>query len=200
MRVKVPHAKADPQLLLRIQQSISPLPGIEKVTVNPATGSVLVEYDPELHEDFHSQLSDHAERADLFALKPPELMEADEIAAKIEAEAEFLAAHSETARSVVNFVKRLNEGVRLATDNAVDLKVLLPLGLAAYTFFRVDTEAVTPLWVTLVIFSFNSFVNLHHPGPGVKTDEQPVVSGETRDTQAERRKPASAALKQNQRA
>src|SRR5262245_21781553 len=95
MRVKLPHTKGQHQLLQEIQQSISPLPGIKRVEINPTTGSVLVEYDPTHHDDFHGHLAAHAEQHELFALKPQELTEADEIAAKIEAEAEFLAGHSE---------------------------------------------------------------------------------------------------------
>jgi len=178
MRVKLPQAKGDHQLLLQIQQSISPLSGVKQVEINPATGSVLVHYDADQHEDFHTQLAEHAESEGLFALKPPELFEADELAAKIEAEAEFLAAHSETARTVVNFVKQIDEGIKRATDNNLDLKVLLPLGLAVYAFLEAETEAVTPLWVTLAIFSFNSFVALHHPHPGVRVEEHQVIHDE----------------------
>ena len=179
MRVKLPQAKGNHQLLLQIQQSISPLSGVKQVEINPATGSVLVHYDADQHEDFHTHLAEHAESEGLFALKPPELFEADEIAEKIEAEAEFLAAHSETARTVVNFVKQIDEGIKRATDNNLDLKVLLPLGLAVYAFLEAGTETVTPLWVTLGIFSFNSFVALHHPHPGVQVEEHQVIHDES---------------------
>jgi len=171
----MPHAKGNLEILNRVKEAISPQPGVRSVEVNPATGSVLVHYDPELHENYQTSLAEHAERTQLFELKPPELTEADEIASKIEAEAEFLAEHSETARSVVKFVKHLNEGIKQATDNTVDLKVLLPLGLAVYTFFEVGTDAVTPLWVTLGIFSFNSFIALHHQAPSVTVDDHKVV-------------------------
>src|SRR5437879_5091518 len=96
MRVKLPHAKGDHATLQRIKEAISPMPGVNEVIINPVTGSVVVHYDPDIHENFHDHFGEHAERENLFALKPPELTEADEIAAKIEAEAEFLAEHSET--------------------------------------------------------------------------------------------------------
>jgi hypothetical protein len=168
MRVKLPGAKGHHQVLRHIQQSIVPMPGIQRVEINPATGSVLVYYDPGQHEAFHTQLAEHAMQADLFALKPPELTEVDEIAAKIEAEAEFLAAQSEIARSMIDVVKQIDTGIKRATNNNVDLKVLLPLGLAFYAFVEAGTEAVTPLWVTLGIFSFNSFVALHRPHPAAQ--------------------------------
>ena len=40
------------------------------------------------------------------------------------------------AQHVVNAVKRLDCEVRQATDNAVDLKVLLPAGLAVWAFLK----------------------------------------------------------------
>jgi hypothetical protein len=175
LRVKLPKAKGNYALLQQIKESISPRPGVKRVEVSATTGSVVVHYDPEMHEDYHTHLGDFAAHQSLFALQPPEITEADEIARKIEMEAEFLADHSDAARVVVNFVKQLNEQVKRATDNSVDLKVLLPLGLAIYTFIEAGTDAVTPLWVTLGIFSFNSFVNLHSHKGQVATEEHQVV-------------------------
>jgi hypothetical protein len=192
VRVKLPHAKGNRALLEHVKQSISPQPGVRQVEVNPATGSVLVHYDPELHEEFHDRLAGHAAGEDLFALKPPELTEADEIAAKIEAEAEFLAEHSEVARGVVNFVKHVNEVVRRGTNNNLDLNVLLPLGLAVYTFFEVSSEVVTPLWVTLGIFSFNSFIALHHPKPATRIETHDVVFDDQARPPASRSAPSKA--------
>jgi Heavy metal associated domain 2 len=192
MRVKVPHAKGNYQLLQQIQQSISPLPGITRVEISPATGSVLVHYDPDQHADFNNHLAAHAERAELFVLQPPGLTEVDAITAKIEAEAELLAQHSETARSIVNFMKQLNERTKLATDNTVDLNVLLPLGLAIYTFLEVGSEAMTPLWVTLGIFSFNSFIVLHDSRPTVQVDAQKFKVGKSQERQTAPHKAARA--------
>jgi Heavy metal associated domain 2 len=188
MRVKLAHAQGDLQLLQSIQRSLSPLSGVEQVTINPITGSVLVEYDPGHHTDFHGHLIAQAAGTGLFVLEPPKLCEVDEIADKIEVEAEFLAAHSDTARAVVNFVKQLNEGVKKATDNTVDLKVLLPLTLAAYSFLKAGTELATPLWMTLGIFSFNSFVALHQPHQKVNVDEKRMIHGQPRKEQASSRR------------
>jgi len=158
--------------LAKIKQSISEMAGVTCVDTNATTGSVLVHYDPNAFEQFQDSLAGHAEEHALFSLKAPELTEADEIADKIEAEAEFLAQHSELARSLLNLVKKLNDEVKKSTRNMVDLKVLLPLGLAVYTFTREDPMMSTPLWVTLGIFSFNSFVTLHaEQRPGLVTHE-----------------------------
>lgn len=193
MRVKLAHAKGDLQLLQSIQRSLSPLSGVKQVTINPITGSVLIEYEPNHHADFHSQLIAQAEATNLFVFETPKSSEVDEITDKIDVGAEFLAAHSDTARAVVNFVKQLNEGVKKATDNTVDLKVLLPLTLAAYSFLRVGSELTTPLWLTLGIFSFNSFVSLHQPHQKVNIDAQQVIYGQPHKDQAPGRPPPHAA-------
>jgi hypothetical protein len=69
---------------------------------------------------------------------------------------------------MIDIVKQIDAGIKWATNNSVDLKVLLPLGLALYAFAESGTEAATPLWVTLGIFSFNSFVALHRPRPAAQ--------------------------------
>jgi hypothetical protein len=163
MRVKVPGAKGQPRVLQRIQQSLAPMPGIRRVEVNPATGSVLIHYDPARHEAFHAQLAAHGTHGELFALEPPELTEVGATAAQLEADAEFLASHSEVARRLIDGVKQLDTGIKWATNNNVDLKVLVPLGLAVYAFMKAGTEAVTPLWVTLGLSSFHAFAVLHSP-------------------------------------
>lgn len=152
-------------MLESVRRAISPLEGVHAVDVNPATGSVVIQYDADKHEDFHSVLAKHAAEKDLFTLGAPELTDVDEIAKRIEEEAEFLSERSETAKAIVDFFKGLNQQLKKATNNSVDLQVLLPLGLAAYAFFELEADVTTPLWVTLGIFSFNSFMHLHHPLP-----------------------------------
>jgi hypothetical protein len=138
--------------------------GVLNVDVNSATGSIVVHYDETSHPDFPQTLANHGESEGLFSLKPAELSEVDAIANKLQSEAEFLAQHSDIAKSAVDFVSEIDQALKRATNNTVDLKVLLPLGLAIYSFLELESDITTPLWVTLGIFSFNSFVALHHPG------------------------------------
>ena len=170
MRVKMSSAKGNPKLLEQVRQSVSSMPGVTSVEGNIATGSILVHYDHTRHKSFEDEIARHGEVNRLFKVAEPELTEADEIESKIEAEAQFLSEHSEVARTVVNLFKYLNESVKHATKNQVDLKVLLPLGLAAYTFTSGEPMMSTPMWVTLAIFSFNSFVSLHSPQAGGRGD------------------------------
>ena len=86
-------------------------------------------------------------------------------------EAEFLSSHSHSAKVLFDMLRKFDAGLKNATDNNIDLKVLAPLGLAVYAFLELGFEAATPVWLTLGVFSFNHFVTLHtqtpttHPAP-----------------------------------
>ena len=84
IRVRMPHAKGRRALLESVKESISPLENVRHVEINPATGSILVYYNPEHDQDYLRDLAEHAQRENLFDLTPPPLTEADEIAEKID--------------------------------------------------------------------------------------------------------------------
>lgn len=175
IRLKVPAGRGNRQLLEQMQQAISPMTGVCNVTINPSTGSLLVEYDHSGHEHFHEVLAQHGERENLFMLEAPAISEVDELAANIEREAQFLASHSDLARQVVDGFNQVNRSLRRATNNNLDLKVLLPLGLALYTILELEADMTTPLWVTLGMFSFNSFISLHASAPSVEVKTNQVI-------------------------
>ena len=87
--------------------------------------------------------------------------ELDKLTSSIEAEAEFLASHSHTARAVVDFVKKIDREIKLATNNNLDLKIVFAVGIIAFTVFEVGATAATPVWVTLAIFTVNHFIEMH---------------------------------------
>ena len=153
IRMKVPSAKENPELLEQIKQTFSVIPGIEEVIVNPATGSIVLHYDTDRHDEFHGKLEHHTGGH----YKPP-ANEIEALATKIEQEAEYLAEHSHTARVVVDFFKDFDNGIKIATGNVVDLKILLAAGIAGFTIFEVGANAATPVWVTLAIFALNHMI------------------------------------------
>jgi hypothetical protein len=158
MRLKVPNAKGDADLLEEIRQSLVGVPGIHEVEINGATGSVTVHYCADTHPELHYSIDEHQQ---LFAVAhQPPATKLDEMTHLIEQEAEFLAEHSHAARVIVNFCAHLDAKVKEATGNSVDLKVLVPLGLAAVTFVEIGATAATPVWVTIGLFSLNHFIEL----------------------------------------
>ena len=153
IRMKIPSAKENPELLEQIKETFKVIPGVEQVTVNPATGSVVLHYDTDRHDEFHGRLEHHTGGHH----KPP-ADEIDALASKIEQEAEYLAEHSHAARVIVDFFKDFDNGIKLATGNVVDLKILLATGIAGFTIFEVGASAATPVWVTLAVFALNHMI------------------------------------------
>jgi cation transport ATPase len=168
VRMKVPAAKGNPELLQQIAETFAAIPGIERITCNPATGSVVMHYDVHQHDEFHGRFQDHVEQAGASAAP---LTDIDQFARRIEEEAEFLASHSQSARAVVDFFKKCDREIRVATDNCVDLKIVLALGIIGFTVLEVGTAAATPVWVTLTLFALNHVIEMHAPhangGPAV---------------------------------
>jgi len=165
IRIKIPAAKGDECLLEQIKEALGAIPGVNDVSANPSTGSVILRYDPDRHGDFHLELEDHGKDHITLRKRPlprqAPVTEVDELANTIEEEAEFLAEHSHAARAVVDFSKYLDREIKRATNNAVDLKVLFPAGLAVYTFLELGFEAATPVWLTLGLFALNHFLEMH---------------------------------------
>ncbi|WP_050043829.1 HMA2 domain-containing protein [Bradyrhizobium sp. LTSPM299] len=153
IRMKIPSAKENPELLEQIKETFKVIPGVEQVTVNPATGSVVLHYDTDRHDEFHGRLEHHTGGHH----KPP-ADEIDALASKIEQEAEYLAEHSHAARVIVDFFKDFDNGIKVATGNVVDLKILLATGIAGFTIFEVGASAATPVWVTLAVFALNHMI------------------------------------------
>ncbi|HYB91676.1 MAG TPA: hypothetical protein VEC38_11595 [Candidatus Binataceae bacterium] len=58
----------------------------------------------------------------------------------------------------------LDDAIRAATGNVLDLKVLIPLLAGILGIVLLPKTRSTPLWLTLMIFAFSSFLMLHEPG------------------------------------
>jgi hypothetical protein len=136
------------------------IPGIESVETNPVTGCVVLNYDPDRHVEF----TGHFERSRVEmegSLGQAPKTDLDKFADTIESEAEFLAQHSAGARAFVEFIKRLDREIKVGSGNNVDLKLLLAGGVVAATVLEIGATAATPVWVTLLLFGANHFVELH---------------------------------------
>jgi hypothetical protein len=125
-------------MLEEIQKTFSAIPGIEQVVINPETGSVVLRYDADQHDDFHAGFTrcfnEHHARDALPHHRPP-TNEIDALARKIEDEAEFLAEHSGAATAVVDFCWHCDREIKVVTGNMMDLKMLLAVGLVGYMIF-----------------------------------------------------------------
>ena len=164
VRMKIPAGKGNPELLKQISEVFGVIPGIEEVTVNPTTGSVVLHYDTDRHDEFHGSFRQHydahhaAHAADGSRGADTEL---DKLTHSIAEEAEYLARHSHSARAVVDFVKMLDHEIKSITNNNIDLKIVFAVAIIGFTVFEVGATAATPVWVTLAIFTVNHFIEMH---------------------------------------
>jgi hypothetical protein len=172
VRLRVPAARYNPALLTEIRMAFEGHVGIDKVEVKAASSSIVIYYDDDHHADIGALFTSLG-KTDAPAAMPkmkgphthhghhrPPKTELDEKLTAFEEEAEFLAEHSNVARNIVESVKSLDRLIKRGTNNNLDLKILAPVGLAGFTFFEIGAAAATPMWVTLVIFSLNHFVEL----------------------------------------
>src|ERR1700753_3217407 len=96
VRMKIPAGKGNAELLKQISEVFGVIPGVEEVVVNPATGSVVLHYDKDYHDEFHGALRTQHEAHNAAHGTPPAsngLMhgadtELDKLTNSIEAEAE----------------------------------------------------------------------------------------------------------------
>ena len=156
VRMKFLSAKGDEEQLQEIAKTFAIIPGVERVTVNPDTGSVVLQYDHKRKADFDRQFERHCR--DQIATPPKTGL--DELADKIESEAEFLAQHSDSAKALLHVCKHFDHAIKRNTNNVLDLKIGLAGGLIAVTLLEVGATAATPIWLTLGVFTLNHFLEL----------------------------------------
>jgi hypothetical protein len=160
LRIKVPSARGNVALLESLKQVFAGVSGIDSVIVKQESGSLVLHYDPRLEAQMEAHFANYQHgRVEVKRERPGD--EVETIAEQLEAEAEFLAGHSEWARVAVDFFKQCDQQIRIATDNAIDLKIVLALGLAVATFVGIGVHAATPMWVTLVLFALTHFMEQH---------------------------------------
>ena len=169
VRMKIPSGRGNPELLEQMKQTLSAIPGIEEVIVNPDTGSVVLHYDTDRHDEFHGRLAHHTGGHH----RPAPTNEIDALANKIQQEAEFLAENSHTARVIVDFFKQVDQQIKTGSHNTVDLKIVLAFGIAGFTIMEVGANAATPVWVTLAMFGLNHLIeaNTHEAQDDEEDDD-----------------------------
>lgn len=152
LRLKLPHAKGNYELLEEIKLTVSAAEGVTQVDVNPTTGSILIQYDQTEQPELHKQLQ-RAEAQVAFAL-----------------EIVRISSNGKNG-SLESFVKQLRENIKRETGDAVDLKQFFPASIALYDLLFVKRSRPTPLWLTLLMFSFSSYMDLNRIDPQQQIDK-----------------------------
>jgi hypothetical protein len=178
IRMRIPSGKSNPAILEIYREAFSHIPGITNVKAKPATGNIIIHYEPKFEGEIEKQLPNYFARHQQHHLSldatPLPGDEINLIANKIEAEAEFFAERSEFAKTTVDLFRKLDHQLKLSTGNTIDLKIVLAGGLAAYTFWELEADAATPMWVALGLFTIHHFAELYS---GQATATVPIRTG-----------------------
>jgi hypothetical protein len=162
LRVKVASAKGNSELLDQMKRLFDETPGVHGIAVNPATGSLILHYDPTQQAEFYNHFKARYARHALPVSTLPS-NEIDNIVNTIQGEAEFFAERSLMVRTIVALFKSIDQQVRVATDNTIDLKIVAAVGFAGLALMEIGVTAATPMWVTLAIFALNHLAELNLP-------------------------------------
>jgi hypothetical protein len=154
LRLRVPGARHDSGLLKRMAHAIRGVSGVRSAEFNPSTGSLLILYAEELLQNIG--LLTEALAAAQLPLDIADLMELSERAGAVD-------EYSKAANAIGSLLRELELAVKTSTNNQFDLKVLLPIGtaVAAGLYVMSNSAAPTPVWLTLAMFTFTSFVALN---------------------------------------
>jgi len=158
LRLKIPAVKGHPELLRRMATAVSSASDVKSVEGNSVTGSLLIHYSPATYknlEELGSVLGDSKLHVAIHASRPP-VDRRSRPARRGER-----VGPSAAAKAIASFFRDLDREIREATDNEIDLKVLLPLAAGGLGFLAFRRKSATPLWLTLMIFAFHSFLTLH---------------------------------------
>lgn len=136
LRVKIPSKKGDRAYFSHIKEELSENPGIERLEINPVTGSVLVVHalDPEV-------ISEYAEGHNLFKIK------------------ENSARPKALSRRVVKGFGDFDNKVKRFTGGELDLPEATFLTLLVMGLYEIGRgNIMAPAWYTAFWYAFNVFL------------------------------------------
>jgi copper chaperone CopZ len=159
LRIKLTGVPVEAGYLADVQRVLGTLPGVSSVHVNPASASIVVSYAPG-DAVFGERLAQSPDVASWLSLESEDATLA-EIDAALTAGVHYLEHHSRLAESIVSTAEQMDFSLRRASDGYLDLKVLLPLGMAVVTSLHKSRSRGTPMWLSASTFAFNAFLTLH---------------------------------------
>jgi hypothetical protein len=141
VRLRIPARKHDAAFFSDLERRLAPLPGVEKVEVNPVTASVLVLHRLNLtsREDF-AALATSSPLSGLLTLTPPQINRVANPAGSIS-----------LGQSWAMSLARLNDRMRSSTEGLVDVPTLGVVALVAVGIRQMRQgalfmPAMTALW------------------------------------------------------
>jgi Heavy metal associated domain 2 len=147
----------------RVLEALGAMVGVTRCEHNARTGSLLIEYEPDLAEPdaIAACIADTAgiARADTGAM-----------------------VHRDPGRFVIDAAREINDVVHELTGFRADLRTMIPAGLAATAAFAFAQQKGKrlPRWDNLLYWSYNVFVSLHGAGAAPEATRDPVPTSPLR--------------------
>ncbi|MGE5619932.1 MAG: HMA2 domain-containing protein [Sphingomonadaceae bacterium] len=147
IRVRLDKSSRSPDFMRTLVETLSAVEGVNRVEANPATGSVLLLYDPQVMDP--EQLYLAARSAHLSVVLPGAgrpTAQPDEI--------------TPIASGINSAIGRLDRAIFNFTSGNLDTKTLVPFGLAAAAIRQIVTSrgnVATAPWYVLLWYSFSLF-------------------------------------------
>lgn len=142
LRIKIPSKKGERSYFSSLQERFSGLPGVQKIEVNPLTGSVLVRHSLSVKELDLKVLSGYTEAGGLFKLGAPN------------------GAEKPVSNKINGTFRRADEKVREFTKGELDLSTAAVLGLLGVGVVQmVRGKTAAPAWHVAFWYAFNIFLN-----------------------------------------
>lgn len=159
LRVRVEELRDEPVKAQQVQQMLVELDGVQKATVNPLTGSVLIQYDAEDPESFDALLR----TAKQFGFLPTDV-DTQQIRVRMGIHSNGDSnGHNGTSpqlrNEIVTLFSAANTKVAEATGGTSDLKVLVPVGLVVAGLLKLffTKRPTMPNWYDYFWFAFSIF-------------------------------------------
>jgi len=172
VRLKVPRGRGMLQTMQRIADALSLRDEVSDVQVHPHTGSILVHYDPERVklDELHLAL---------------QLLGIAIHRATTTGAPSSVAGVSEASATITRKVAGLNAWVGQATNGLGDLRLFVPLGLAAITTQQIVRHGLKVHdlpWYVGAWYAYQSFVTLNR-GTRVSDQAAPAEAETSSDAQ-----------------
>lgn len=136
MRIKIPSKKGDVLYFMSLREQLSRCDGIEKIEVNPTTGSALF-----VHTTDETLIGKHGMENNLFSLK------------KLDTDTANL--HQKISETFKDF----NDQIRSFTGGGLDIGTITFLALAGAGIYQISRgNFIAPAWYTAFWYALNIFI------------------------------------------
>jgi hypothetical protein len=172
IRLRVPLLKGSLPLARLLEERLGNHPKIKKAIVSPLFGRVTLVT--------HAFMA-FEELVELLALVLPgvDVVAAPLLAAFTAEELADIAHLPEAGQAIIRTFREASRGVSRATDGALDLRLLIPLGILGTSAYlaRREPAAPTPLWLAVAFFGYGVFTDLNKARPNSLAHSQRPIDG-----------------------